>query len=141
MELVTKYLFTWSGTDLKLNVEYNTDAILCGIRFNGQFAQEQLRYIVTTIPLQCSTNTMEDYAVRIKANMGVLNYELTFDLFYDAYGVKEGKKKAEASWKKLSAGEQLKAYLYIKTLEGKLKISGLAKPYPATYLNNKRWED
>ncbi|MDW8420128.1 MAG: hypothetical protein RML37_12025 [Chitinophagales bacterium] len=67
--------------------------------------------------------------------------EVTFEAFYNAYGYKEGRKKAEAAWNRLSKAEQWKAYRYIPRIKAKKQLSGEALPYPATYLNQKRWED
>lgn len=67
--------------------------------------------------------------------------EVTFEAFYNAYGYKEGRRKAEAAWNRLPKAEQIKAYRYIPRLKSKKIQSGEALPYPATYLNQQRWND
>lgn len=67
--------------------------------------------------------------------------EVTFEQFYNAYGVKEARKKAFAAWNRLSKAEQLKAYNYIPRLKTKTINTSIAMPYPATYLNQQRWND
>ena len=67
--------------------------------------------------------------------------KVTFAQFYEAYNVKEGKKRAEAVWSRLSAADQVKAYNYIPVIRSKKQISGQAMPHPVTYLNQQRWND
>lgn len=70
-----------------------------------------------------------------------VNEVISFEDFYQMYGVKEGRKKAEAIWAKMPKAEQFKAYRYTQRLKAKKSHSGEAMPYPATYLNQKRWND
>jgi hypothetical protein len=63
-----------------------------------------------------------------------------FDLFWDAYGKKEDRKKCEAKWGKLTAEQQLKALSHapayvLSTPEVRYRKN------PLTYLNGECWED
>ena len=73
-------------------------------------------------------------------------YIYGFDLFWGVYPKKKAKEAAKKAWAKLKPSEEL-----VKTI---IKAVGVAKhtpdwkkdggkyiPYPATYLNGKRWED
>lgn len=70
----------------------------------------------------------------------------SFDRFWSAYPNKKGKKDAAAAWKKLKADEPL----VLKILEA-IRVQSLNPrwsendgqyiPYPATWLNGRRWED
>ena len=71
-----------------------------------------------------------------------------FDEFWDAYPkVKhKGKKVAQAAWKKLNPGDELIGVILsaIKAQEQTQdwqKGNGQYIPYPATWLNGRRWED
>lgn len=65
---------------------------------------------------------------------------VTFDMFWEAYQEKScGRKKAEATWNKLSKADQIRAFDYIPALNGLLKMNGTAKAYATTYLNQERW--
>jgi len=69
-----------------------------------------------------------------------------FDIFYKAYPRKRGKAAARKSWDKI----KLTPELYIKIIDA-LKIQTASRdwkkdngqfiPYPATWLNQQRWED
>jgi hypothetical protein len=67
---------------------------------------------------------------------------ITFAMFYDQYGYRVGKVKAEAAWNKLNATEQRLAVDYISRYRFQLHAhTGQAMLHPATYLNQKRWID
>lgn len=71
---------------------------------------------------------------------------ITFDQFYAAYPKKKGKQDAERAWNKLKPNSEL-AIEIIHSLERAtksqdwLKDEGQFIPYPATWLNGRRWED
>lgn len=69
-----------------------------------------------------------------------------FDTFWSAYPRKTGKADARKKFEKLVTDEStlsaiLKSLEYLKTTEQWQKDSGKYIPYPATWLNQKRWED
>ena len=69
-----------------------------------------------------------------------------FDTFWSAYPKKTGKADARKKFEKLVTDEStlsaiLKSLEYLKTTEQWQKDSGKYIPYPATWLNHKRWED
>ena len=68
-----------------------------------------------------------------------------FDLFYEAYGHKKNRDKAEIAWKQLSLKNQDLAIACVGSSEFRAwrdeeKSRGFM-PYPATWLNAKRWTD
>ena len=69
-----------------------------------------------------------------------------FDKFYSAYPKKTAKKNAINVWKKLNPDEELVNKM-LSALERQKKSvqwqrdEGRFIPYPATWLNGKRWED
>jgi len=69
--------------------------------------------------------------------------DLSFNKFWDTYAHKQGKKaRAERLWKQLSETERASAMAYIKKYDAFLwQNKGIAKAYPETYLNQKRWEN
>ena len=69
-----------------------------------------------------------------------------FNRFWDAYPKKLSKGDAEKAWQKIKPGEQLltqmlNAITAAKTSDDWQKDSGQFIPYPASWLNAKRWED
>ena len=73
-------------------------------------------------------------------------YVYGFDLFWSLYPKKKAKESARKAWAKLKPSEELvktiiKAVGVAKHTEEWKKDGGKYIPYPATYLNGKRWED
>ena len=69
-----------------------------------------------------------------------------FEAFYAAYPKHRGRDDAEKAFHKLKPNEALISVMMLKLEEFKqspewLKDSGKFIPYPATWLNKKRWED
>ena len=72
--------------------------------------------------------------------------EKLFDLFWKAYPKKIAKPKARIAFDKLKADEDLLTKILTalevqKQSKNWLKDKGQFIPYPATYLNQRRWED
>jgi hypothetical protein len=69
---------------------------------------------------------------------------VSFEDFWNIYPRKEGKKKAEAAWKKVSEENRAKILKDIprrKETEQWKKEGGSFIPHAATYLNGERWND
>lgn len=69
-----------------------------------------------------------------------------FDEFWSAYPKKKAKEAARKAWAKLKPDETLGKEIIQAVIESAktkdwLKENGKFIPYPATYLNGKRWED
>lgn len=69
-----------------------------------------------------------------------------FDLFWDRYPKKKAKAKARQAWEKLKADETL-FHAILAALDAQRKSASWQReagryiPYPATWLNQRRWED
>lgn len=72
---------------------------------------------------------------------------ILFEQFWGAYPRRVGKFKAEKSWRKLSADEQMAALRGVILWKQSYQWSdagschGLFIPYASTFLNQRRWED
>jgi hypothetical protein len=135
---------TYIATSLKFTggVEYTFNAegiLVCIDMRDATLTEEQRLYLWFNRPR--SVNHVETFAVAASLMITEKLVEITFEQFYEAYGYKEGRKKAETAWNRLSKAEQLKAYQYIATIKTKKQISGQALQYPASYLNSARWND
>lgn len=81
-----------------------------------------------------------------KNNIPSKDPESGFNVFWAAYPKKKDKEAARKAWFKLRPDEQLQGViLQAITVQANTadwrKESGRFIPYPATWLNNKRWED
>lgn len=67
-------------------------------------------------------------------------YEVSFDMFWNAYGKKINAKRCEAIWNKMSKGDRAKAYFglfaYLRYLQ---EQSWRSKADPETYLKKQMW--
>jgi len=69
---------------------------------------------------------------------------INFNIFWENYPNKKAKQNAEASWNKIALGDHQKIMAGLenyKKSEQWLKDGGRFIPHPATFLNQRRWED
>lgn len=75
-----------------------------------------------------------------------MNHQSGFEVFWSAYPKKKAKGDAQRAWSKLKPNADLtdsilKAIEAQKTSEDWMKDGGKFIPYPASWLNGRRWED
>ena len=98
-----------------------------------------------------TTNERQSNDNQTTTNKNVKNvrsniYAQNFDLFYQNYPKKVAKQAALKSWQKLKPDDDLMAQIMRGLERWKqstdwLKDNGQYIPYPATWLNGRRWED
>lgn len=66
---------------------------------------------------------------------------ITFQEFWDAYGLKRDRVAAERSWRWLSAKDQHAAFRGIADYRADCEHRGISMMYAQGYLNHRRWED
>ena len=137
-------MITYTATSLKFTgwVEYtynNAGQLVCIDIRNAQLSEAQFMYLWENRPV--SLELVDAFKTKSALSFTEKLQSVTFEQFYETYGYKEGKKKAETAWNKLSAIEQVKAYNYIPTLRTKKITNSTALPYPVTYVNQQRWND
>lgn len=116
-----------------------TESLLDLQTSQAQLSLSQVNKLFKNIPVLVIE--LLEWCERVELNVIEVVEKVTFEEWYKDYGVLEGKKKALASWNKLDESEHIKAFLYNRVMRSKKKISGEAMPYPATYLNQQRWND
>jgi hypothetical protein len=67
--------------------------------------------------------------------------EINFARFWGEYPVKKAKQEAQKAWMKLDEEEMDPAITFIPILIANPLFEGQVLPYPATYINQKRWTD
>ncbi len=137
---MTNYQFTSPKFHGTLNFEYDSNGILKAFEIDAVLTPEQFKFFLDKLP-----RTKEACIAFARASSGgtlaKMEKNVTFEIFYNEYAYKVGKKKAERVWKYLSKVKQLQAYSFISKFKSRKKREGTAIPYPATYLNNEPWED
>lgn len=136
---MTKYILSSPKLAGSINLRYNEFNKLMAVEFSGDLTDVQYRWFLEKLPiLESGLNELTT-----KSTIKIIKEveEVTFEDFYEAFGNKEGRQKAQHVWDRMPKNDQVKAYMYIGRYNTKLKVAGTAKAYPATYLNQKRWED
>lgn len=67
--------------------------------------------------------------------------EIIFSDFWNAYGLKRDRLRAERAWNRLSVKDRQAAYAGIAPYREACQQSGISMMYAQGYLNNRRWED
>ncbi len=134
------YIITSSSAGGEIIFRYDADGMLIAYEMNADLTQEQYARLVATFPFQESD--AKAMAEKPNSKVQLVPADLSFERFWNAYNYKEGKKvMAENSWKRLSTKDKAEALSYIAEYNHKLIVSGVAKAYPSTYINQKYWEN
>jgi len=135
-----KYEITAKAFDGSIVLSYSEQGIIENAQFNCSLSLEQLKFFATHFPTHISW--LKFTVQQFDAKCTEVIEEITFELFYEKYGVKEGKSKAQIAWNKLKAEERTAAYNYIARYNSLLaQKQWQSKAMPVTYLNQKRWLD
>ena len=70
-----------------------------------------------------------------------MNKSVSFQEFWDAYGLKRDRVAAERSWNRLGARDRRAALAGIQAYRAACQQHGIAPMYAQGYLNHRRWED
>lgn len=65
----------------------------------------------------------------------------TFQDFWDAYGYRRDRLRAQRAWNRLSAADKKAAVAGIAAYKEDCERRGISLMYGQGYLNNRRWED
>lgn len=86
-------------------------------------------------------NIKENKKELLKNNSKKEENDSDFDEFYKAYPLKKGKEPARRAWKKLTVKEKQQAKKVLDAYISDCIENNRSYKYPATYLNQKTWED
>lgn len=90
--------------------------------------------------------SQENAHIRTRGGVDKTAFEVSFERFWSAYPKKTAKQQAFKAWEKLKPDEELLNKI-LKSLEQQKRTVQWSKdggqyiPYPATWLNGRRWED
>ena len=115
---------------------------------NWEFYQGDNKKVPSKVPTKYQPSTTYKNDKNDKNNI----YGQNFVSFWEAYPHKVAKKKAHEAWNKLEKAEDIEKLLslLLDAIEKQAKAKEIQKakggfvsewPYPATWLNGKRWED
>jgi hypothetical protein len=122
----------------EVTFKYDLKGFLKAYENNAHLSDDQVIWLLTNLP-KTLTDIDEMRKKKMTGTIKQVYKEITFEMFWNAYGYKEDKQDAEKIWGKLTARERQEAYDYIPRYNKKIALSGLAKKYPKTYLRGKPW--
>lgn len=135
-----KFVITSSNFEGGINLAFDAEGKLVKFETEAVLSDEKFNFFMNNMPRHMDKL---DYFRTLKSVKVVeVITEISFEDFYEQFGNKVGKLKAQNAWKQLSRAEQVRAYSNIIKYKNYLKLNpGIAHLYPATYLNQKRWND
>lgn len=137
---MNKFIVTSEKFIGEVHYTYGPDNWIIGVEFIGLVDKVTHQRLCQTIP--STVEVLLNWRNKSE-NMRIEQVppDLSFDMFWRQYNYKVGKKEAEKAWKNTSDGNKLIAVSNIAAYDKWCKHKGIAKVYPATYLNKERYHD
>ncbi|WP_155297345.1 hypothetical protein [Spirosoma aerolatum] len=135
-----RYSITSTSFEGELSFCYNEEGILTGFFNDADLSIDHLNYFHKNFPvveklLEAMAGNSSTLTIRLTTQ------EVTFDQFWDAYGMKIDKQDAIKAWEKMSEEDRIQAFERIPSYNYFLAIrKNQEKMYPATYLRGK-WDN
>lgn len=142
-EIVTTYTVKGRKTSIIWEFKYDLNGLLSNFKIvEGELDDQQKKWLFYYTRFPYTENKIKSWD-KVYKNFEVVIGEpdLSFDTFWNLYNYKVGKLQAKKAWDKLSKSDQLKAIKQIKAYDGMLYRKKIQKANPATYLNQRRFDD
>nr|BFF39047.1 hypothetical protein BACY1_08520 [Tenacibaculum mesophilum] len=142
-EMVTTYTVKGRKTSIIWEFKYDLNGLLSNFKIvEGELDDQQKKWLFYYTRFPYTENKIKSWN-KVYKNFEVIIGEpdLSFDTFWNLYNYKVGKLQAKKAWDKLSKSDQLKAIKQIKAYDGMLYRKKIQKANPATYLNQRRFDD
>lgn len=132
-----RYRFTSNAFvgDILFNYEGNTCK---GVEFNCKLNNEQVQFFSSNFPM---TIGQLDYIVGKTGKVEAVEPDLSFDSFWNTYGQKINKKRAQPLWEKLKDNDRAAVFSALPKYRYYTKSKGISMANPENYLRDRRWED
>jgi hypothetical protein len=131
-----EYLFTSQTFAGYLKFVYDSEGVLVKFENNATLNDTQLFYLSKNFPFAES-----DLAVVLDKGKIQEVTDLTFERFWNEYGLKKDRIQAEDYWRKMPENEKAKAISGIKRYRFDCKANNRQMIYAVRYLRNKRYMD
>lgn len=123
-----------------VTIDYYASGHIKSIEFDECLDDTRKSVFLTRAPL--SEADMEYWAQFKQIEVVRVADEIDFPAFWSEYAYKVARTKALAAWNRLSKNDRYKAYAGIAKYNNYLKRNTyIQRMNPATYLNQRRWED
>lgn len=137
-----KFEFESNALDGSIVFEYDDDTLMLkSCQINGELDELQAGYLSRYFPTTyLQLEKLHKYSKNSKLHK--LLEIVSFDVFWEEYGKKDSRLKAERAWKKLNDDEQARAIKYINRYNSILaQEKWRSKLLASSYLNGKLWMD
>lgn len=130
----------------ELRYTFNDKGVLVAFSAeNAEIETEKLLAIISMLP-PTAAKLVEMIESAQKQKTLVRFYEIVedipdFEKFWTKYPRKVGKLESQKAYAKMKDTEKIKAYGYLPKYQKQADKDKVAYLYPATYLNQRRWED
>ena len=140
-QALTTYTMTSKKHPIVWEFQYDLNGVLKVFKIlEGDLTPEQQKFLFSPkFPYLETTIKKWKQIKGIGLQIGSPN--LDFAVFYDSYDKKVGKLKAENAWEKLSKSDRIICLKSLKSYNDYLFRKKIAKAYPATYVNQRMFED
>ncbi len=143
-EPLTSYTCRSRNTNVIWIFRFNLEGQIKSFEIHGDaLTSKQVNWLFSENNFPVSEDVVLSWKYVLKKNFEIFKeeFDITFLNFYALYDYKVGKQEAEKAWNKLSKKDKISAIIGVKHYNNYLKRNnGIAKTYPSTYLNKRRWE-
>ena len=139
--MITKnYILRSSNSGAEIQLKYSTEGgYLVGFELLNDIEPKFLPKLITGVPT--TVGILSQWHKFKAITIDELPPDLSFEVFWKQYNLKEKKINAEKRWKNLTEANKIKALNYIKKYRAECQHKGIAMQNPDTYLNQMRWLD
>ncbi|WP_157960878.1 hypothetical protein [Nubsella zeaxanthinifaciens] len=131
--MLTSVLFT--GTVMFV---YNAEGWLVGLDNSAEFSDAQHNWLLNKLPKRLEE--IEPWSAQIKGALKEIPMDLSFDVFWDAYGRKVNRIRTEPLYKKLSDTDKARAIMQIKPYFTYCRANNRGIADPEKYIRNAYYE-
>jgi hypothetical protein len=137
-----KLILTSPQFEGEVELLYGTDMILAVIDLqNAKLTEKQIKFMKSLAPIQFTDITEVKAAFQTDTlHIAEADYKVTFDMFWDKYGIKRNRDRSEKLWNKMSEANKVKAYSGLNAYLRFLALNSWRnKAQPDTYLKDQYW--
>lgn len=126
-------------TAARLVLEYDENELLCVIEFKEN-TEAQIKQMLRLLPV--NESELEAFVKVRKLKLSVVQQDLSFNAFWNAFKYKVGKKaRAERLWNSLAKMEKELVFLSIPRYHRFIAFKNQNSAYAETWLSNRMWEN
>ncbi|QEM13456.1 hypothetical protein [Mucilaginibacter rubeus] len=135
----TKYLLSFKGVEGSVEFTYNETGLLVEYVCSAELSTEQLVFMLKRIPLLVE-QVKEMPGIHPSFTVVELTQDLSFKIFWEAYGQKIHPHRCEPLWNRLKDSDKIAALNAMPSYFRYLTRTGVAKVNPENYIKKQYWK-